>query len=303
MSKRIALIIQNHRYHDPKLAPLKPLAADTATLAALLQSPAVGNFDEVETIINRPAGELRRQVADLFHRKRRHDELLLYIVGHGLVDESGQLFLATVDTRLDRLAETALSAAYLTERMDLSFSRQQMLLLDCAYNCVYTPAAESEPVSSVRLTEIFKGRGYGRVVMTPVDTIPYALTEPDTVSVVTEAGFTRDLIDCLQSGAADADNDGQIGLDELAGYLQQQTTRTGRLQPCLRGYGDPDRFIIARNPQQFVPAQPVKWDLISGAILTPTTIIVVGGGADLRASVGMAGLFLLLYALLYMAPD
>jgi hypothetical protein len=138
--------------------------------------------------------------------------------------------------------------------------------------------------------------------VTPVDTIHYAPPN-NVVSPVTEASFSHNLIQALEMGAADSDKDGQIGLDELVAYLQSQTPQTDRLQPCLRTFGSQDRFIIARNPHLFVPAQAVKWDLISGAILTPTTIIIIGAGADLRTSVGLAGLFLLLYALLYLAPD
>ncbi|MBI1882308.1 MAG: caspase family protein, partial [Chloroflexi bacterium] len=298
MSKRIALIIHNHSYHNPKLVRLKPPAADTATLAALLRNPAIGNFNVVETVINQPASELRRRIADLFHSKRRHDELLLYFVGHGLVDETGQLHLATVDTSLDMLAETAISAVYLTERMDLSFSRRQMLLLDCTYSCISILGRDRDPVSLVRPAEIFKGKGFGRAVLTTTNTIHYTLAENGMTSEATQAGFTGDLIQALQTGAADTDKDGQIGLDELIEYIGRHTKHSSRLQPCLRCYDNQDRFIIARNPHQFVPAQPIKWDLISGAILTPTTIIVIGGNADLRASVGLAGLFLLLYTLL-----
>lgn len=302
MSKRIALIIQNYSYHHQKLARLKPAAADTAVLAVLLRDPAIGNFDVVETAINQPASLLRQRIADLFHRKRPHDELLLYFIGHGLVDETGQLYLATIDTCPDMLAETSVPATWITERMDLSFSRRQMLLLDCVYSCLPCKVGGCEPDSLIRPLEVFKGKGYGRVVMTATDTIRHPLTEYSPLDETTEAGFTRDLIQALQTGDADTDQDGQIGLDELADFIQRQTGPSSH-QPCLRSYGNPDRFIIARNPQQFVPAPAIKWDLISGAILTPTTIIVIGGSADLRASVGLAGLFLLLYTLLYLAPD
>jgi hypothetical protein len=37
--------------------------------------------------------------------------------------------------------------------------------------------------------------------------------------------------------------------------------------------------------------------------MTPLTIIVIGGRSDLLASISLAGLFLLLYTLLYLAPD
>ena len=296
MSKRIALIIHNDTYHDPSLSRLKMPVADIHTLAMVLRQPTIGNFNRVETLLNQSVGEVRRRVADLFHRKQRNDELLLYFMGHSLLDEAGQLYLATVDTALDSLAETASSAIYLTDCMDRSFSRRQMLLLECS--------AGNGPRTGTGLATAFKGRGYGRVVLTTTHTIQYILAEEKVVGETTSPGFTHYLIQGLQTGAADVDRDGQIELRELYEYIQGQAEQaTSYLQPRQWTSGDPGKFIIARNPHQFGPARLIKWDLIFGAIMAPTTIIIIGGGADLRASVGMAGLFLLLYALLYLAPD
>lgn len=287
MTKRIALIIHNQTYAEPKLAQLKLPAADAAALAELLRDPIVGNFDEVELAVNSPAVELRQRVTGLFQRKHRHDELLLYIVGHLLVDEAGQVHLATVDTHLDTLAETALSAGYLTDCMDRSFSRRQMLLLDGG--CLRLNSIEW--AADMRPTTVFKGRGYGRVVLTSV-------TGNDSMDEGQETDLTHHLIQALQTGAADADGDGQVELRELYEYLRQQTRQTS-----LRIYGKHEHFILARNPYHFIPVQPIKWDLISGAILAPATIIIIGGRADLRTAIGLAGLLLLMYALLYLAPD
>ncbi len=304
MSKRIALIIHNDTYHDPSLSRLKMPAADIHTLAMVLRQPTIGNFNQVETLLNQPVGEVRRRVADLFHRKQRNDELLLYFIGHSLLDEAGQLYLATVDTALDSLAETAISAVHLTDCMDRSFSRRQMLMLECSYSQVCPTRAGNGPRASAGLGTAFKGRGYGRVVLTATHTAQYILAEDKIAGEITSPGFTHYLIQGLQTGAADVDQDGQIELSELVEYLQGQAGQaTSYLQPRQWTRGDPGKFIIARNPHQFGPARLIKWDLIFGAIMAPSTIIIIGGGADLRASVGMAGLFLLLYALLYLAPD
>jgi uncharacterized caspase-like protein len=304
MSKRIALIIYNDTYLDPSLARFKSFPADTATLAALLREPSSGNFNLVETLINQPAAELRRRITALFHRKQRHDELLLYFVGLSLLDETGQIYLAAADTCLEALAETAISAAYLTGCMDRSFSRRQMLVLDCPYRRAAVLSGINQPDSLIFPAAAFAGKGYGRVVLTTTDTIQLSLARGLTGHESGEVGLTHYLLEALQSDEADADKDGQIELKELYEYILRQVRESASpIQPSLRLYGEQDRFIIARNPHLYVPAQPIKWDLISGAILAPTTIIVIGGGSDLRASVGLAGLFLLLYAFLYLAPD
>lgn len=300
MYQRVALIVYNYTYHEPELARFTAPAVEIGSLVALLRDPAIGNFDSVETLVNPPVGELRRRVADFYQRKRRHDDLLLYIIGYSLLDETGQMVLATLDTRLDKLAETTLPAGWLAGCMDRSYSRRQLLLLDCICTALPNPTGVSEPDICAQLHTTFRGRGYGRAVLSAIKTSPACPTEENPMSPVPAGSLTRQIIQGLQTGAADKNNNGQIELQELLEYLQRQVS-----QPLLSLwlYGNPDKFIIARNPQHFNPVAPLKWDLISGAILAPLAIIVIGGSSDLRASIGLAGLFLLLYTLLYLAPD
>lgn len=295
MAKRIALIIANHTYQDSNLAGFVSPPVDIATLAQVLRNPALGSFTQVETLVNCSVSELRQRVSALFHWKQRHDELLLYWVGHGLVDSAGQLYLLTADTRLEALTDTALPAAFITHWLDRSFSRHKLLVLDCAFSSLFT--VDDEYSGAVpEVGEFFKGRGHSRTILASQPSLNYPQARA--------GDFTAQLIQALPGGAADANQDGQIDLDELLQYLIQQAASSGSLfTPRQWRYYHPDKFIIARNPHHFVPARPVKWDLIIGAIMAPTTIIAIGGQADLRTSVGMAGLFLLLYALLYMAHD
>lgn len=295
MARRIALIIANHTYQDPRLAGFASPPADIATLAEVLRNPTLGNFTQVETLVNQPASELRRRVSALFHWKQRQDELVLYWAGHGLVDAAGQLYLLAADTRLEALPDTALPAAFITAWLDRSFSRHKIVVLDAAFSqlpklnggisCQLVPL-----LKPLEVGEFFKGRG--RLVLA-------------ANGVQARIGdFTAQLAQALSSGAADINEDGQIDLDELCQYLLQQAAASGNSStPQLWRYGQPDKFVIAQQSHHVVPAQPIKWDLIVGAIMTPTTIIAIGGHADLRTSVGMAGLFLLLYALLYLAHD
>lgn len=46
-----------------------------------------------------------------------------------------------------------------------------------------------------------------------------------------------------------------------------------------------------------------KWNLLFGIFTAPTTVIVLGRFSDLNASIGLAGLVLLIYALLYNVLD
>ena len=304
MSKRIALLIGNYVYQDKLLSQLKKSDANVPDLAAVLCSPAIGDFDIVETIINQPSSQIRDRISDLYKWKKRHDMLLLYFSGHAVLDGAGQLYLAAVDTFLDSLTETAISAASITASMDRSFSRQQILMLDCNYIGI----AAQESITDLEPGQLqphhFKGRGYGRVVLTASDTIHYFVAGNQTYGQLDEPVFTECLIQSLRSGAADVDGDGQIEIGELYQYLLDQIPQPARNRPCLWPYGKQDQVIIARVPISTAEKwRSIKWDLIFGAIMAPLATIVIGSAASLSTSVGMAGLFLLLYAVLYRYLD
>ena len=303
MSKRIALTIGNYAYQDKNLSQFKTPSVNVQQVAAVLADPSVGNFDTVETLINQPAHKISPHIRDFFEWKKRYDLLVLYFSGHLILDQTRRLYLATMSTRLDALEDTAIAASYITHWMDRSFSRQQILVLDCYVARIAAPGEGNLLGSKAGTTVAFQGRNYGRVVLTATDTIQYVL-EDQLVGEVADSSFGQYFIQGLRTGSADTDQDGQIGIEELNEYIQAQLTREGvQPQPRLWSYGKRDPLIIARNPSKVEPGHSLKWDLIFGAIMAPLSIIVIGGLSSLSTSMGMAGLFLLLYAGLYWVLD
>ncbi len=59
MSRKLALIIGNSHYQDPRLAQLVTPSEDVNDLTALLRDPAIGNFEQVTTLINEIDAVLR----------------------------------------------------------------------------------------------------------------------------------------------------------------------------------------------------------------------------------------------------
>lgn len=304
MSQRIALIIGNTQHADRILARLKRTEPDLAGLAAALRDPAIGNFRRVDVALNEPAAEVRRRIEALFRGKKRHDVVLLYLTGLTIRDRGGELYLAAADTRCDTLDRTAVPAADISGWMDQCFSRQQILILDCCHSAF--PASGIVPGAGVGAGLAFKGTGYGRIVLAGADRLHYLLNGRQA-SLEEEPGgeFSRFLVQGLRTGAADLDEDGQVDVGELHQYLYARSIKApGEApRPARWSYYEQDRFIIARNPARLPKDRAVKWDLIFGAVMAPVTTIAIGGRADLSASVGLAGLFLLLYALLYWVLD
>jgi len=304
MPEHIALIISNPNYQDNTLARLKTPEGDVHTLASVLSDPTVGHFTSLETLTDQPSHKLRRQIRDLFHWRKRHDVLLLYVSGHAVLDESGQLYLAATDTKLDALQETAISASYISECMDRSFSRQQILILDCYHSRILAPGARGAPGSSTDTGAAFEGKGYWRVVLTANDITQYVIKGDEVLGEPEDSIFTPYLIQGLRTGALDLDGDGRIGIGELTTHIQDQVARHNpNQQPRIWRYDERDEFIIAYSPKRVEPKRPIKWDILIGALTVPAVTILLGAWADLNQSIGFAGLFLLFYAFLYWAPD
>ncbi|MCB9100592.1 MAG: caspase family protein [Anaerolineales bacterium] len=303
MSKRIALVIDNRAYQDDLLSQLPPLQIESQALIAILLEPSMGNFNSVELLTNPSVAQLRYHLSNLFNRKKQFDVLLLYYLGHAIIDTDHQWYLAVTDTRCDGLAETAVSAGYISNLMDRSLSHQQILVLDCC--CGHTPQSLNLMylADKAGLDVAFKGNGYGRVVLTASNTIDF-LVEANKVSGAPEPSvFTQYLIEGLRTGGADGDGDGQIGVEELYEYVYYKVIRQTNQKPRLWTYHSPDKFILGRNPKEVEMPRPVKWDLIFGAVMAPIVTVIIGGLASLSTSVGLAGLFLLMYAFLYWTLD
>jgi formylglycine-generating enzyme required for sulfatase activity len=254
--KRLALLIASYQYEDPGLRQLVTPPQDAGTLAQVLQDPAMGNFDEVKMLVNEPETFVSREIARFYHQKKKDDLLLLYFSGHGVLDERGQLYLAVKDTERDFLSATAIPAAYISEAMDNSRSRRQVLILDCCHSGAFGRTKRAIG-SSVGTARAFEGNGYGRIVLTASDVTEYAW-EGDQVKGEAETSvFTHHLVQGLRTGEADKDADGLITLDELYDYVYEQVvTQASKQTPGKFSYKQQGQIIIARNPSPVVkPAE------------------------------------------------
>ncbi|WP_434446358.1 caspase family protein [Lentzea sp. E54] len=221
---RYALIIASYEFSDPGLAALRAPAHDAARLGEVLADPRIGGF-AVRTLINSSAAEVNEAVDDFFADRQPDDLLVLHFSGHGVKDEAGELHFATSGTKLSRLAGTAVAAEFVARRMNRSRSRRIVLLLDCCYSGAFGRGMVARAGGTMGLEEAFGGRG--RAVITASSAMEYAF-EGATVADTSEGEpsvFTAALVEGLESGDADRDNDGHVGLDELYEYVYDRVRR------------------------------------------------------------------------------
>ena len=249
MSGKFALIIGNSRYDDASLGRLKAPDIDVHELEGVLKSPEVGRFDEVVTLLNQDCASVRKAIARFYDQRQRDDLLLLYFSGHGVKDEQGHLYLALRDTESGLLAGSAIETAFITGRMDRSFSKRQVLVLDCCHSGAFAHGAKAAQGVSVGTAEAFEGTGLGRVVLTATDSTQYAWEGDQVIGDAQNSLFTHFLIEGLKTGAADKDEDGVVTVDELYDYVREQVlTTTPRQTPQKWSYLQRGAIVLAQNP-------------------------------------------------------
>jgi len=245
---KYALIIGNDSYNDPKLAQLKTPAADSRALANVLGDEKIGGFDEVASLINQTETEIRRAISSFVEGKRPNDIVLVYFSGHGVLDSNGRLYLASKDTQTSILRATSIPSAFISDEMDNCRSKRQILILDCCNSGAFARGTKAGDQKAVTATT-FEGNGYGRVVLTASDSTQYALEGNQVIKQAELSLFTHFLLEGLQTGGADMNNDGHISLDEWYDYTYTHVLSTTPKQvPHKWSYRQQGDLVIAKNP-------------------------------------------------------
>ncbi len=249
MAQRLALIIGNSVFRDQTLARLLKPDADVGALADVLLDKEVGDFNDVKLLVNMSSTQVRRAISDFYSKKQHDDLLLLYFSGHGVLDDQGRLHLAVKDTERALLRATAIPAAFVTEEMNNSRSRRQVLILDCCHSGAFARGAKGATGASVGTATAFEGTGFGRLVLTATDATQYAWEGDQVIGEAENSVFTHYLIQGLKTGQADRDGDGRITVDELYDYTYEQVVqRTPKQTPGKWSYREQGEIVLAHSP-------------------------------------------------------
>ncbi|MEV0642800.1 caspase family protein [Streptomyces sp. NPDC050619] len=286
---RHALIIANDRYDDQGLKKLRAPAQDAAALAEVLHDPEIGDF-EVDVVRNEPAHVMRRRVQTFFNDRRRDDIMVLHFSCHGIKSESGELYFAASDTDPRLLDATAVPAQFVRQCMSRTRAGSTVLFLDCCYGGAFSRGSSSVRASGeVNVLESFEADkspgGRGWAVITASNSMEYAFEGPDLAanSAPRPSVFTHAVVQGLESGEADLDEDGKISCDELYEYVfdhvrdqnpNQTPSRTMEMQGDLHlAHSRRGRIKIAG-----IPSPPYLLD----AIHSDNTLTRQGAVHELR---------------------
>jgi uncharacterized RDD family membrane protein YckC len=282
---RSALIVASDDYTDPGLRRLRAPASDARALAGVLRDPKIGGF-EVRTLLNEPAYEVNEAVEEFFADRRPDDLLLLHFSCHGVKDEGGELYFAAANTKLRRLGATAVAAEFVNRRMSRSRSRRVVLLLDCCYAGAFERGMTARAGTGMAIEEQFGGRG--RAVITASSAMEYAF-EGDELADTQELApsvFTSALVEGLETGEADRDQDGMVALDELYDYIHDKVqAATPNQTPGKWTFGVQGDLYIARRARPVTTPAPLPPEL-QQAIDHPLAAVRAGAVQELARLLG-----------------
>jgi len=221
---KVALLIGVGNYEHPDdLKPLVSAPKDVAAMQRILLNAQMGEFSEVIPLIDPDPMQMQEAIETLYRDREKDDLVLLFFSGHGIKDDSGKLYFSTRVTRKTPKGElvksTAVPARFVQEIMGNSRSRRQVMILDCCFSGAFDPALNAKDDGSVDLQNL---GAEGRVVLTSSSSTEYSFEQQGSELSI----YTRFLVEGIETGAADRDNDGKVSVRELHEYATKKVQET-----------------------------------------------------------------------------
>lgn len=235
------LAIGVSEYSDPTLPDLQYADDDAAALVAWALSQSGHLYAKVHVRVLTNAEASRPQVVqtilDHFSPARPNDQLILFLSGHGKVEERTQAWhYLTADSELEKLAGTALEQSFILRQLEMrGQSNRVLVLVDTCQSGALAKASSKDgrglfvssdvqPISD----DVANARTGMWVIFTAGTSIDIAVEgpqyrlpgEPETVQG--HGLFTWALLRGLEGGAADRDGNGIVTLNELQIFVSNE---------------------------------------------------------------------------------
>jgi hypothetical protein len=242
--RRYAVLIASSQFpKEPKLQPLRCPENDVNGINKLLTSEVYGSFDESNILKNSESRAVEFKIHEVLKKATRDDLVLIYYSGHGKVDRTGRLHLATIDTSEEFLKTTSVSIGKIWELIDDSDSKKIVLILDCCYSGAASGTFIKKGGLNDELNSNFI-QGSGTYILTASNPVQVAFEkEGDLYSIL-----SKHIIEGIEEGGADKDDDGLVSMGELYEYVYEQVRKESSQTPMKWALGvQGGDLIIART--------------------------------------------------------
>jgi formylglycine-generating enzyme required for sulfatase activity/uncharacterized caspase-like protein len=223
--RRYAVLIGSSRFDkEPNLNSLKCPENDVDGMREVLAAVDLGAFDEPSVFKNADSTAVMHRIEEILSEATGADQVLIYYSGHGKTDLPGRLYLATANTEIKKLVTTSIPIETLRLLIENSSCRKVMLILDCCYGGAVGKSFTRGDVDD-RFKEL--ARGNGVYILTASTASQTALErEGDDYGLL-----TKHIISGINQGAADADDDGLVSMDDLYRYVYAKVKSEGYQEP------------------------------------------------------------------------
>ncbi|MEG3971092.1 ABC transporter substrate-binding protein [Microcoleus sp. T2B6] len=239
MPKKIALLIGVSEYGQG-IPPLSAPPNDVEAIRRVLADPNLGGFDEVKPLINPDLTEMQIQIEWLFDNREKQDVLVLFFSGHGIINDHNRLYLTTRITTKNNFRATAVQASFVQDKSRDSRAKRQVMILDCCYSGAFADGWQTKSVGVDIRQEL---GAEGRAVLTS-STATQTSFGGEELSL-----YTQHLVDGINTGAADTDNNGEIQVWKLHDYAKRkvQDVRPNQ-KPGIISDQEGFKILLARVP-------------------------------------------------------
>ncbi|MCA6622883.1 MAG: caspase family protein [Pseudanabaena sp. M165S2SP1A06QC] len=222
---RYALVVGVGKY-ESGLPSLPEARSDAQAMQQVLQQRG---FDKVQLLVDPPSQDLEKSLTELLVNRQENDTLLFYFSGHGMQDDSGELYLTTRTTKRDYIKQTSISSRKLSHIMNAN-QGNQILILDCCYSGTVTK--EFSRQRDLISQSIIRNRA---ILTSSVPLQAFSNQQESNLSV-----YTHCLVQGLKTGLADSDQDGIISINDLFQYVKRELEKKGLEQK-------PELFLTGKS--------------------------------------------------------
>jgi len=227
--------------------PGVPAAANSlARMQRLLTGPLCQWPTSQVTLVpkQRLPGDLPDRLIDLY--KKATDVALFYYVGHGQIDDEGELCLGLADSRrleTERRATTSLTFNAVRRALRASPASIKVIILDCCFAGQAVHASHTLAGQEVDVPALTGGTGaYILAATGPYST---AWFESDQDTPIPHTYFTKHFAEIVERGIPGEPTG--LTLDPIYRRLREDLPAAGKPAPTRSSRDNADTFLFARN--------------------------------------------------------
>lgn len=233
---KVGLVIGNNYTRWNKEKQLKFAVADAQKIKEILENKDICGYDEVIYLQDESSKTVLNKIEKTFQRPDI-DLVFIYFSGHGKKDTENTLYLLFNDTEEGSLVSSALSFDDISKCIRKSTSRKSVIIvLDCCYSGT-AGIRDSDVMEALKI----EGSGSGIIVLTSTGSTGSPTARED--ENLGHGIFTYYLIEGLEKGYANKDNDGNISVDDLYTYAFGETKKRCSQSPQKKANIEGNLFI------------------------------------------------------------